>query len=330
MADLSTNYMGFKLKNPIIAGSSGLCKSVENLVKLEQNGAAAVVLKSLFEEQITHQVSKAMKHSENAESYVYPEAEDYIGHYTREKDLGDYLKLIEDGKKKVTIPIIASVNCLSASEWISFAKRMEAAGADGLELNIFILPSDTKRDSEQNEQVYFDIVMEVMRQVSIPVAVKISYYFSSLAKTALKLSWTGIAGMVLFNRFFSPDIDINKMEVTSSNVFSSPDELATSLRWVAMLSDKLHCDIAASTGVHDGEAVVKQLLAGAKAVQVASTLYKNGFEQIGKMTSFLDSWMDKHQFKTTDDFIGKLSLKEADNAAVYERVQFMKHFAGIE
>jgi len=322
--------MGFKLRNPIIAGSSGLNKTVENLIKLEKSGAAAIVLKSLFEEQIMYQITKAMKHSENTGSYAYPEAEDYIGNYTREKDLGDYLKLIEDGKKAVSIPVIASINCLSSSEWISFAKKIEDAGADGIELNIFILPSDTKRDSEQNEQVYFDIVMEVMRQVSIPVAVKISYYFSSLAKTALKLSWTGIAGMVLFNRFFSPDIDIDKFEVTSSNVFSSPGELATSLRWVAMLSDKLHCDIAASTGVHDGEAVVKQLLAGAKAVQVVSTLYKNGFDQIGQMTNFLEGWMTKHKFAKTEDFIGKLSLKAAENAAAYERVQFMKHFAGIE
>jgi len=330
MTDLSTSYMGFKLKNPIIAGSSGLNKTVENLIKLEKSGAAAIVLKSLFEEQIMHQITNAIKHSENTESYAYPEAEDYIGHYTREKDLGDYLKLIEDAKKSVSIPIIASINCLSSSEWISFAKKIEDAGADGIELNIFILPSDTKRDSEQNEQVYFDIVMEVMRQVSIPVAVKISYYFSSLAKTALKLSWTGIAGMVLFNRFFSPDIDIDKFEVTSSNVFSSPAEISTSLRWVAMLSDKLHCDIAASTGIHDGEAMVKQLLAGAKAVQIVSTLYKNGFEQIGQMTSFLEAWMDKHKFTKTEDFIGKLSLKAAENAAAYERVQFMKHFAGIE
>ncbi len=330
MADLSTNYMGFKLKNPIIAGSSGLNKTVENLVALEKSGAAAIVLKSLFEEQIMHQVRSVIKYSEQAQSNRYPEAEDYIGNYTREKDLGEYLTLIEEGKKAVSIPVIASINCLSSSEWISFAKKIETAGADGIELNIFILPSDTKRDSEQNEQIYFDIVMEVMRQVSIPVAVKISYYFSSLAKTALKLSWTGIAGMVLFNRFFSPDIDIDKFEVTSTHVFSSPDEIATSLRWVAMLSDKLHCDLAASTGVHDGAGVVKQLLAGAKAVQVVSTLYKNGFEQIGKMNTFVEGWMDKHNFKTTDDFIGKLSLKAADNAAAYERMQFMKHFAGIE
>jgi dihydroorotate dehydrogenase (fumarate) len=330
MADLSTNYMGFKLKNPIIAGSSGLTKTVENLQKLEKHGAAAIVLKSLFEEQIMSEVNKTMAQPAGVGNFHYPEAEDYISNYTKEKDVSEYLRLIEQGKKTVAVPIIASVNCISASEWISFAKKMEDAGADGLELNMFILPSNSKKDGIENEQVYFDIVQEVMRQLSIPVAAKISYYFSSLAKTALKLSWTGISGMVLFNRFFSPDIDIDEFEVVATNVFSTKDELATSLRWVAMLSDRLHCDIAASTGVHDGEAVVKQLLAGAKAVQIASTLYKNGFGVIEGMVEFLDKWMNKNGFKTVDDFCGKLSVKSAENPAAYERVQFMKHFAGIE
>jgi len=328
MADISTSYMGFKLKNPIIAGSSGLNKSVENLQNLEKHGAAAIVLKSLFEEQIMHKINKVYNDSNQA--FAYTEADDYISNYTREKDVSDYLSLIEAGKKAVNVPLIASINCVSASEWIAFAKKMENAGADGLELNIFILPSDPKRDGLQNEQIYFDIVNEVMRQISIPVAVKISYYFSGLAKTALKLSWTGIAGMVLFNRFFSPDIDIEKFEVVSTNVFSTKEELSTSLRWVAMLADRVHCDIAASTGVHDGQAMVKQLLAGAKAVQIASVLYKQGFGVIGEMSDFLSSWMDRHHFKTTNEFIGKLSVKRADNPAAYERVQFMKHFAGIE
>lgn len=164
----------------------------------------------------------------------------------------------------------------------------------------------------------------------MPVAVKISYYFSGLAKMALKLSWTGISGMVLFNRFFSPDIDINSFEVKPSNVFSTPDELTTSLRWVAMLSDRLHCDIAASTGVHNGEGVIKQLLAGAKAVQVSSTLYKNGFDEISKMNERLKEWMAKHSFQKLDDFIGKMNIRKAENPAAYERVQFMKYFSGIE
>ncbi|HPR57052.1 MAG TPA: dihydroorotate dehydrogenase-like protein [Bacteroidales bacterium] len=328
MANLSTNYMGFKLKNPIIAGSSGLNKTVENLTKLEKHGAAAVVLKSLFEEQILHEANKVISHNDN--SYFYPEAEDYINNYSKEKDLSDYLRLIEQGKKAVSIPIIASINCFTASEWTSFAKKIENAGADALELNLFILPSDTKRDSAENEQLYFDVVTEVMKKVSIPVALKISHYFSSLSKTVLKLSWTGIAAMVMFNRFFSPDIDIDKFKVTSTHVFSDKNEIFTPLRWIAMLSDRLHCDIAGSTGVHDGPGAVKMLLAGAKAVQITSVLYKNGFEAIGQITSFIEQWMEKHQFNTTEEFIGKLSLKAAENPAAYERVQFMKHFAGIE
>lgn len=328
MSRLSTSYMGLSLKNPIIAGSSGLTNSLENITALAKNGAGAIVLKSLFEEQINHAISKTFSQSEN--NYAYPEAMDYISHYTRENDVEKYLRLIREAKQHAGIPIIASINCVSALEWTSFARKIEEAGADALELNIFVLPSDPRRKSEQHEQVYFDILQSVMRQVSIPVAAKISYYFSGLTNMALQLSWTGIKGMVLFNRFFSPDIDIEKFEVTASNVFSSPAEMALPLRWVAMLSDKLHCDIAASTGIHDGQTAIKQLLAGAKAVQIASVLYKKGFEQIGVMLNEMETWMDKHQFSSTSEFIGKLSYKEAQNPAAYERVQFMKHFAGIE
>jgi dihydroorotate dehydrogenase (fumarate) len=274
------------------------------------------------------QTHKTVSQSES--HYLYPEAEDYISNYTKENDVSNYLKLIRDCKANVKIPIIASINCVSSSEWISFAHKIEEAGADALELNIFILPSDPQRTAEKNEKVYFDIAQQIVKQLNIPVAIKLSYYFSSLAKTMLKLSWTGINGIVLFNRFFSPDIDIDKFVVTPTNVYSSPEELAISLRWVAMLSDRLHCDIAASTGVHAGPDVVKQLLAGAKAVQIASTVYKNGNKVIGEMVEFLDSWMDKHKFKSTSDFIGNMSYKRTDNPAGYERVQFMKHFAGIE
>lgn len=328
MSDLSTRYMGLELKNPIIAGSSGLTNSIENIINLAKNGAGAIVLKSLFEEQINFAINKTYSQSEN--NYAYPEALDYISHYTRENDVEKYLGLIREAKKSVDIPIIASINCVSSAEWTTFARKIQEAGADALELNIFVLPSDPRRKSEQHEQVYFEILQAVMKQVSIPVAAKISYYFSGLTNMALQLSWTGIAGLVLFNRFFSPDIDIDKFEVTASNVFSSPAEVSLPLRWVAMLSDKVHCDIAASTGIHDGQAAIKQLLAGAKAVQIASVLYKKGFEQIGVMLNEMDAWMEKHQFAHTADFIGKLSYKEAQNPAAYERVQFMKHFAGVE
>lgn len=328
MADLSTTFMGFKLRSPIIAGSSGLTNSIENIKKIDQHGAGAIVLKSLFEEQILYAINHTI--NQNEDNYSYPEAIDYISNYTRDNDLDRYITLIREAKKAVDIPIIASINCISPSEWISFAKNIEDAGADALELNIFDLPSDPRRKSDQHEQVYFEILQSVLKQVKIPVAAKISYYFSGFSNMTLQLSWTGIKGLVLFNRFFSPDIDIDKFEVTASNVFSTPAEIALPLRWVAMLSDKIQCDIAASTGIHDGKAVIKQLLAGAKAVQVASVLYKKGFGKIGEMTQEIDQWMDKHHFASTDEFIGRLSYKEAKNPAAYERVQFMKHFSGIE
>ncbi len=328
MADLRTKYMGLSLRNPIIVGSSGLTNSVDKIIELEKLGAGAIVLKSLFEEQISAQAHHSVSQSESI--YSYPEAQDYISNYTRDTSVSEYLDLIRKSKASVSIPIIASINCVSALEWMSFARKIQEAGADALELNIFMLPSDPKRNAEQNEQIYFEIAMALVKQITIPISLKISYYFSSLTNTVLKLSWTGIKGMVLFNRFFSPDIDIDKFEVTSANVFSSPEEISLSLRWVAMLSDKLHCDIAASTGVHDGEGVVKQLLAGAKAVQIASCLYKKGTGVLPEMLKFVEGWMDKHGFQTTNEFIGKMSYKETENPAAYERVQFMKYFAEIE
>jgi dihydroorotate dehydrogenase (fumarate) len=328
MADISTTYMGLTLKSPIIVGSSGLTNSVDNIKKIEENGAGAVVLKSLFEEQILQQANSTFSEGDGANTY--PEAQDYIMNYTRDNDVDNYLKLIREAKAAVKIPIIASINCISSSEWISFATKIEEAGADGLELNVFIMPSDTKQNSTVNEKVYFDVVEKIKKVVKIPIALKISSYFSALAQTALQLSWTGISGLVLFNRFFSPDIDIDKFEVKPTNVFSSPDEIANSLRWVAMLSDRLHCDIAASTGVHNGVGLIKQLLAGAKAVQISSVLYNNGFGEIAKMNKVLADWMTKHEFAELNAFMGKMSLKKAENPAAYSRVQFMKYFSGIE
>jgi dihydroorotate dehydrogenase (fumarate) len=328
MANLSTSYMGLKLKNPIIVGSSGLTNSVENIKEAAANGAAAIVLKSLFEEQIMHLAQHTLL--QDSAANLYPEAEDYIRQYTRANDVENYLKLIRESKKAVDIPIIGSINCVSSHEWTDFAIKIAEAGADALELNIFVLPSDPLRSGEQNEAVYFEILDKITRIVNIPVAAKISYYFSSLSKMALKLSWTGIKGLVMFNRFFSPDIDIERMELRASNVFSTPAELSVSLRWVAMLSNKVQCDIAASTGIHDGKAMIKQLLAGAKAVQIASVLYKKGFREIQVMLDELQRWMEHHNYTSTDQFIGKMSIKQIDNPAAWERVQFMRHFSGIE
>ena len=328
MANLTTTYMGFELKNPIIVGSSGLTNSVENVIEIEKNGAGAVVLKSLFEEQILQETSKTV--AEDIHANAYPEALDYIANYSKDLTVDKYLNLIKDCKKAVTIPVIASINCVGSSEWINFATKIEEAGADGLELNIFILPSDPRQEGADNEKIYLDIIQDIQKVISIPLAVKISYYFTGLAKTALSMSWTGISAMVLFNRFFSPDIDINTFEIKPSHIFSTPEEISLSLRWVAMLSSRMHCDVAASTGVHDSEALIKQLLAGAKVVQISSVLYKNGFGEIKKMATELEKWMDKHEFAKIEDFNGRMSIKETDNPAAYERVQFMKYFSGIE
>lgn len=327
MTDLSTQYLGLELKNPIIVGSSGLTNSIKKIKQAEEKGAGAVILKSLFEEQILYNSHQAKQESIPSN---YPEAADYITNYTETQQVDNYLQLIKQAKAQTNIPIIASINCVDDAEWTSFASKIENAGADALELNIFILPSDSKYEGKQNEKMYFDIIDKVLKEVTIPVAAKISYYFSGLAKFTQKLSWTGIKGLVLFNRFYSPDIDIDNFKLKASNIFSTPEELSLSLRWVAMLSDLVHCDIAASTGVHNGEAVVKQLLAGASAVQISSVLYKEGFDKITEFNDFLEKWMKKHDFETIDDFKGKMSFKKAENPAAYERVQFMKHFSGIE
>lgn len=328
MANLATTYMGLNIKSPLVIGSSGLTNSVENIEKYAKLGAGAIVLKSLFEEQIMHEADFVLK--QDTSSNYYPEAEDYILNYTKQNSVQNYLDLIKGAKEKVDIPIIASINCTSASEWTSFAKSIEAAGADGLELNIFVMPSDINRSSEENEQVYFDIVNKVKQETSLPISIKLSYHFSSLASTLEKLSWTGIKSLTLFNRFFSPDIDVDKMEVKPSFVFSKAEDIGISLRWVALLSSRLRCELSASTGVHDGEAVIKQLLAGAQTVQIASVLYKEGIESVSGILNEMNKWMDEKGFADIAAFRGKMSIDKTANPGAYERVQFMKHFAGIE
>lgn len=328
MANLSTKYLGLSLNSPIIVSSSGLTKSIDNIKKSEQMGAGAVVLKSLFEEQIRYESNKALAKSDNI--YTYPEAEDYIKNYVKQHNLNEYLNLISDSKKEVKIPVIASINCISAHEWTDFAKKIEQAGADALELNVFILPCDAELSGVTVEDIYFDIVEEVKKQINLPISLKISYYFSSFAKFSQKLSWTGINGLVFFNRFFSLDVDIKGEKIIPANMYSSPEELSIPLRWIAIMANKVNCDIAASTGIHDSDGVVKALLAGAKATQVCSVLYKNGLETIKQLNTGLEKWMKEHKYNAIDEFRGKLAQQKNENAAVYSRVQFMKHHAGIE
>lgn len=327
MIDLRTKFMGLDLKSPVIAGSSGLTSKLESIIELEKSGAGAVVLKSLFEEQIIHDIKKTI---EKDSTNQYSEAFDYVSNYSRHQHIDEYLKLIKSCKREVGIPVMASINCISSEEWTSFASSIQQAGADALQLNIFVLPCDTSHTGEQNEKIYFEILAEVLRRVTIPVSLKLSYYFSGLAKTAQKFSWSGIQGLVLFNRFFSPDIDIVQQKIIPSHVFSSPSEIALPLRWIAMLSDRVHCDIAASTGIHDGQGLIKVLLAGAKAAEVASTLYINGSGRITEMLNDLKTWMGQNGYTSLADFVGMMSYKKTGNPAAYERVQYIKHYAGIE
>lgn len=326
MADLSTTYMGLKLKNPIIAGSSGLTNSLNDIKELEENGAGAVVLKSLFEEEIRIELEKDLQQM-GREGFIYPETMDFYDTYDVEDTLTNYLKLIRECKQEVSIPVIASINCVTAEKWPYYATTLQDAGADGLELNVFILPSDISVSAEENEKLFFDIVEEVRKQVTIPIALKISPYSSNLGSLIHRLSKTELAGIVLFNRFYSPDIDIEKLEVVSTNVFSYPEEITLPMRWIGIMADQVECDLAASTGIHDGKGVIKLLLAGANTVQVASTLYAKGKEQIKVMLDELEEWMNNKSFSKIDDFRGKMSHAKADDPAAYYRVQFMKHFA---
>ncbi len=328
MIDLSTKYMGLTLRSPVIVGSSGLTKSIENLEIIDRKGAGAVVLKSLFEEQIKFEVRKVFSYEDTQN--VYTEAEDYIKNYAREHTLDEYLNLLQEAKGKLSIPVIASINCTTATEWPAFAKNIEKAGADALELNVFALPSDVDVEAKQYEKIYFDVVENVKKEISIPISLKISTYFSGLANMVKKLSWTGVQGIVIFNRFFNPDIDIDHMRIKAGHLYSDPEEITSSLRWIAILSGQLQTDLCASTGVHDGKGVIKQILAGARAVQVCSTLYKNGLDQLDLIHREINQWMEQHNYKSISDFQGVMSQKLTKNPSAFLRVQFMKHFAGIE
>ncbi len=326
MPGLETNYMGLTLKNPIIIGSSGLTNSTRKIIELESNGAAAVVLKSIFEEQILMEASyletKYLSHAEEM---------DYLTHYTQTHALDKYLKLIKDLKKEVSIPVIASINCSFASPaaWVSFAKKIQDSGADALELNIFILPGDFKQKGEDIEKIYFDVIDEVNAHVSIPIALKLSFYFSGLANMIFNLSVRSVAGIVLFNRFYRPDIDLENMIVVSSHIFSTPEEIAFPLQWIGLLSGQVKCDLAATTGIHDGNDVIKCLLVGAKAVQVVTTIYKNGPAHIEVMLNQIKNWMKQHHYGKLQDFIGKLSHGHIKDPVKYERCQFMKYFSEL-
>jgi dihydroorotate dehydrogenase (fumarate) len=328
MKDLSCTYLGLKLKSPIIAASSSFTDSFQKIQLLEQHGAGAVVLKSIFEEEILFEYDKTIREESNKTGRE--EFLDYLDVRIRQENISKYIDLIKKAKEQLSIPIIASINCKSTHEWMNFAKEIEKAGADALELNVFVLPSGLQTSCEENEKIYFEIASTITKMIRIPVVLKISFYFSNLSQFIQKISYSGIKGLVLFNRFYSPDINIDTLEVSSSNVLSHPGDITMPLRWISMTSGRVGCDMAASTGVEDGKAVIKLLLAGASVVQIASALYRHGTGYFEVLNHELSEWMEQHNFNKIEEFRGKLSQIKHNDPAIYERIQFMRYFSDKE
>ncbi len=325
--DLSVSYLGLKIKNPIVVGSSSLTASIENLKKIENSGAGAVVLKSIFEEEIFYEYQSILEKEKDLE---FPDVRflDYYDYKIKQDNIKKYLELIKEAKSTLKIPVIASINCKSSWEWSFFAKKLEEAGADAIELNMFVLPSDFDLTCNKVEETYLNIIEKITEAVKVPVAAKLSYYSANLAAFVKKVSETKVDGVVLFNRFFHPDFDIDNFTLVPSNVLSRSSDLAISLRWMSILAGRVDSNLIASTGVHDGASVVKEILAGADAVQVVSSLYKHGIGSIEDMLEEIKAWMGKHGFNKIDDFKGKMSQVNSPNPAEYERVQFMRYFEG--
>lgn len=321
MINLSTEYAGLKLRNPLIAASSGLTNSISKIIKLDKAGVGAVVLKSLFEEQIDSHSEKLNLTSD------YPEASDYINAYVEMNHVEKYLDLIREAKSLCNIPIIASINCYKVANWINFAKSIEDAGADALELNIFLINTGQYGD-RYLEESYINIVREIKKIISIPIIIKIARTVSNLPGLVEKLEALGVSAVVLFNRFYQLDIDINAIEITSGPVFSHPEDFSETLRWTAITSGYVpNFNIACSYGVHKWEDIIKGLLAGATAMQLCSVLYEEGLEIIPEMINNLKDWMTQNNYKRIEEFRGKLSYLNIPNPALYERAQFMKYFS---
>jgi dihydroorotate dehydrogenase (fumarate) len=344
MESLQTTYLGLKLRNPLIAGSCGLTNSIVNIKELAAKGIGAVVIKSLFEEQIHVDTEKVIKNDQGKVTtftkapdtilskriYDYDEAYSYIYDFAKRNTLEKYLDFLKEVKNSVDIPVIASINCVSNQDWHSFAKKIEETKVDALELNIYILPSDWRRSGEDNEKIYYDIIREVRNYVNMPLAVKTGFYFSSLAQSVQKLSKSGIKGLVLFNRPYNTDFDIDQIILSHGSIYSSPEEFTHTLRWISILSGHVECDLCASTGIHDHKAFIKQILAGATTVQIASALYREGFDIIPEILDKTSEWMKEHNFADVNAFRGKLNKTNLENPAAIERVQFMRLYSGIE
>jgi dihydroorotate dehydrogenase (fumarate) len=325
MENLVTNYLGLSLKSPLIVSSSRLTSSIANLKEAAESGAGAVVLKSLFEEQILHHINSM------SDGHGYPEAEDYISFYIKSHSVDEYLRLIENAKKTIDIPVIPSINFFSSRGWIDYARNIADAGADALEVNVFFLPVDRKTSAADAERIYFNLIEKLNATISIPVSIKMGSRFSNILYMIDQFYLRGVDGVVMFNRFYEPEIDIDRMEIIPASIFSSHEEMRYVLRWIAMASaQKIRIDISASTGVQSGEDAVKYLLAGAQTVQVCSALYQKGIPYLRTMNEQISRWMKEKNFRNIEEFRGKLNWQNYADPAVFERTQFMKYFSSVD
>jgi dihydroorotate dehydrogenase (fumarate) len=322
--DLSTSYMGLTLKHPVVPSASPLSYDLDRLRRLEDAGASAIVMHSLFEEQIV-QESQALEHflSYGTESYAealsyFPEPHDY--------NVGpdEYLALIRSAKAALDIPIIGSLNGTSPGGWTRYAQLIEEAGADALELNLYTIPTDPNVSGGEVEKAYLEVMRDVRENIAIPIAVKLSPYFSATANMALRLSRAGAKALVLFNRFYQPDFDLDRLEVVPQLVLSQPHELTLPLRWVAILYGRVPVDFAISSGVHSHLDVLKGLMAGAKVTMTASELLKNGVGRIPEILAAMEEWMDERGYASVRQLQGSMSQRHVGEPTAFERANYMK------
>jgi len=324
MVDLSTRYLGLTLDNPIVCSSSPMMQELDNLRRMEDAGAGAVVLHSLFEEQITLE-SKDLDHHLFHGSESYGEAVSYFPDLESYK-LGPeaYLEHIRAAKAALKIPVIASLNGISTGGWVSWAKKMEQAGADALELNTYFVATDPEVSGSQLEEMYLELVRDVKASVSIPVAVKLSHFFSAIPNLCASMDQLGIDGLVMFNRFYQPDFDLDRLEVVPRLTLSSPSELLLRLHWVAIMAGRLKADMAVTGGVHGATDVVKSMMAGAKVAMMTSALLHHGIDHLTKVKFELTQWLEAHEYSSIAQMQGSMSQQKVAEPAAFERANYMK------
>jgi len=322
--DLSTSYMGLKLKSPIVVSACTLSEEVSNIVQMEDAGAGAVVLFSLFEEQLKKEAEQ-YETIVRTTSNLFAEASDFFPDLDEyHKGSEQYLENIRQAKEKVNIPIIASLNGITNEGWVSYSQQMEQAGADGLEINVFYIPGDVQISSSAVEHRYLNIIDEIKNTVKIPVAVKLNPYFSAMGNMAKRLHEYGADGLVLFNRFYQPDFDINNLSLQHNLQYSESNEIRLPLLWIALLYGRVPVSLAASTGVQSSIEVIKYLLAGADIAMTASALYKNGIRYLKTMNKELEAWMMTKEFESIDAFKGVMSQQHISDPTAYERANYIK------